>query len=162
MDAGAFQLSTCMSFLGLFQDDDELSTNMTGNLTSSEMSLLTNNDETSNNNGGDASRHAGVVDYWFSKRSAFPNLAKVALRLLATPESSTSSEREFSLVKLSLSRDKFNFQDDTIDSKAILHSFIKKVITDCEIRRFFLSSLEGTGSRKTISAKLRCTNFVNK
>ena len=44
--------------------------------------------------------------------------------LLATPASSASSERDFSLLKLSLSKHKCSMKDDIIDSKAVLHSFL--------------------------------------
>ena len=83
---------------------------MSENIRNAERDLLQTND--------------GVIDYWLLNRGTFPHLSRVALRLLATPASSASSERDFSLLKLSLSKHKCSMKDDIIDSKAVLHSFL--------------------------------------
>lgn len=41
-----------------------------------------------------------ILKYWFDREKTYPNLSKVAIRILATPASSASSERDFSLWKL--------------------------------------------------------------
>ncbi len=40
-----------------------------------------------------------VVSFWYSRRRSFPQLYKIAMRIYATPSSSSTKERVFSAVK---------------------------------------------------------------
>lgn len=106
----AFHLSSCMSFLGHVTEEDDLSRYMSCAVTMADRELLQAND--------------GIVDYWLSKRDEFPTVYQVAMRILATPASSTSSERDFSLLKLGVSKHRCNSKDDIIDDKAVLQSHL--------------------------------------
>lgn len=57
----------------------------------------------------------GVNDYCVSKQYVCPRSANVALRILATPPSSSSSERNFCVLKLMLSN-RTLLKDDIVDS----------------------------------------------
>lgn len=64
----------------------------------------------------------GIIDYWRSKQRAFPILSKIAHRVLAVLAPLASGERDFSLRKLSIGKQRCNMKEDRIDDKDILHS----------------------------------------
>ncbi len=65
-----------------------------------------------------------VVQFWYSRKSMYPTLFKVALRIFATPASSSSSERVFSTLKKLVSPDR-----STISAK-----HISEIITGRSLR----------------------------
>lgn len=100
-----------MSFSGPSREDYKVTAYLGEGVTAAEGSLLKTNN--------------GVVDYWLTKLSSFPCLSKVALRVLATPASSASSERDFSILKFSVSKQRRNLKDDIIDAKSVLHCYLQ-------------------------------------
>lgn len=110
---GSFQLSACTSYLGKQPKVDEVSAYMTETVTAAEREMLQSND--------------GVVDYCLSTKGSFPALYKVALRILVTPASTASSERDFSLLKIAVSKHKCNLKDDIIKEKAVLQSYFSNI-----------------------------------
>lgn len=104
-------MSACRSFTDHVQDEDELTAYMSETVKAANCELRKPNN--------------GVVDYWLTKRGSFPNLSRVALILLATQASSASRERDFSLLKMPLSKNKFKLKEEFIDAKVVLHSHLK-------------------------------------
>lgn len=108
LGSSSFALASCMSFLDCSTDNDELTSYFEDSVSTCEKEMLKTND--------------GVVDYWLSKQRAYPTLSKIALRIIAVPASSASSERDFSLLKIAIGKQKCNSKDDIINDKAVLHS----------------------------------------
>ena len=64
----------------------------------------------------------GIIKFWLNRQDSHRYLARVALRILATPASSASSERDFSLWKLLHSPQRSRIDDETAESIALTKS----------------------------------------
>lgn len=69
---------------------------------------------------------SGTITYWVNKIPMLPLLSKIALRILATPAFSSSSERDFSGLKTMLPSWRTLLKDDIIDEVLLLRSFLRK------------------------------------
>lgn len=105
-----WKLSNKMTFDMCSPDADELTAFQNICLSSAEKELLQTDD--------------GVIDFWISKLEEHALLARVALRVLATPASSCASERNFSLLKMVLQPSRSRLKDDILDGIAYLRSAI--------------------------------------
>lgn len=61
-----------------------------------------------------------VWNHWISRKASHPQLAQVALVVLATPSSQVSVERSFSALRLVLSDHRTMMSDDTLENILIL------------------------------------------
>lgn len=64
----------------------------------------------------------GILQYWTAKLDDYPILARIALRIFATPASSSASERDFSLFKLIVVPGRNRLKDDILGSLAYMRS----------------------------------------
>lgn len=64
----------------------------------------------------------GVAEFWARSDGAYPDLSKVALRVLATPASSASSERDFSAVSRILTPERSTIYSDMLNDILLLRS----------------------------------------
>lgn len=62
----------------------------------------------------------GVVRYCLSKLSIYQSFFSIALQILATPPSSASSERNFSLLKLTLPNRRLLHKDEIVEDVKVL------------------------------------------
>lgn len=62
--------------------------------------------------------------FWFHRRAAFPGITEVALRLYATPVSSTTSERAFSMVNRTLASDGSRMTSSNLENVLVAKSTI--------------------------------------
>lgn len=106
-----YKLSTYTSFIDRVENDDKRTWDICETVKRSERNLVMSNDV--------------VVDYFLSKCGAFLKLSKFSFRLLATPPPYAISERDFSLLKLALSKHKCKLKDDIIDYTAALYSDLR-------------------------------------
>ena len=56
-----------------------------------------------------------VVKFWFDRKAQFPDLYEVPMRVLATPVSSSASERVFSALKLLVTEKRSRLTPSIID-----------------------------------------------
>jgi len=104
----SFDLKSSMSFMhSRSNEHDELTTFLAAPITDAERRILEN--------------ESGIVDFWIAKRR-IPLLTHVALRIYPTPPSSSSSERDFSLLKLLLGLNKTSQSDENLSNKSYLRS----------------------------------------
>lgn len=107
----SFRLSNVMPFL-LCQNGeasvDEISSYLHDDLQDSVVKKLRMDD--------------GVVHYWVSRCARLPKLSELALHILATPTSSSSSKRDFSALKLMLNNSRMLLADDVVEDLCILKS----------------------------------------
>ena len=109
-----FSLKNAMSFLDTKQNSsDELSAYLSETITNSMASRIRDHDD--------------IIGFWESKWNDYPTLAKVALRVYATPASSSESERDFSKVKRLIGTDRTLLAEDTISDIACVDSYIKNM-----------------------------------
>lgn len=64
----------------------------------------------------------GLVDYWVPRCSRHPKLSQIALHILATLASSSSSESDFSALKLKLNIRRILLANDLVEDLSILKS----------------------------------------
>ena len=67
-----------------------------------------------------------VARFWYEKRNKFPILHQVALRVLATPVSSASSERVFSSLKKLVTSDRSRLSAKNIEDILVARSLLSK------------------------------------
>lgn len=66
----------------------------------------------------------GEIRYWVGKRSAYANLSRVALWLIATPVPSTPSKRSFRFLNRFLTADRNRLKDDILEDIIFVKSFL--------------------------------------
>lgn len=69
---------------------------------------------------------AGIATYWMNKIFVVPRLSKFALRILATPASSSLREHDFRVLKTMLLSRRTLFKDENINGVLLLRSFLTK------------------------------------
>lgn len=70
-----------------------------------------------------------IIKFWVDRFVCYPHLAKVALRILAAPASSASSERDFSLWQLLFSKLRTRLDPELAESMAISRSCMREGAT---------------------------------
>lgn len=66
----------------------------------------------------------GLAEFWLTTEHSWPELTKIALRVLATPVSSCSSEHNFSAVNRIVTADRSRFKSDVLEDLIIVRSCI--------------------------------------
>ncbi|KAI0558044.1 Zinc finger BED domain containing protein [Gracilaria domingensis] len=67
-----------------------------------------------------------LIRFWINQEAHYPDLSKVALRIYATPVSSSTSERNFSAVNRILTAERSRLKSDVIEDMLYLRSIAKK------------------------------------
>jgi hypothetical protein len=63
-----------------------------------------------------------LLPWWRENEKVFPNVAKVARRLLCVPASNAASERSFSVAGLTVSQRRAALDPETVDNILFIHS----------------------------------------
>lgn len=67
-----------------------------------------------------------VVRFWYNRRGQFPKLYRVAMKVLATPVSSSSSERVFSTLKKLVTSDRVRLSGQNVENILVARSLLNK------------------------------------
>lgn len=65
---------------------------------------------------------SGIIDFWIWKKDMFPHLNGVAPRILVSPDSSSQSEHDVSMLKLMVTPERNRIKEDIVDAIAQVES----------------------------------------